>query len=310
VIIHDNDDALDAIRAGKIDIMDRVSNEQAEEIRKTNPEIQVICNPTTQAVTVQPRNDKAPFNDIRVRKAMQMALDLISIAREHYPGTISPNPSSVLSSHLSKVMKGWGFPYEEWPQDLKDEYAYNPDAARQLLTDANFPKGFKTNIIVDTGSDMKLFEIIKNSFANIGIEMEVCLMETNACTAFVEARKYDQLVFRQYGPLGHCYAPFQAITRFRSGASNNIVMVNDPVYDAFYPKALAAASEDEFKKIMKAMCEHVARQHYAISLLQPLEYALCQPWLKGYHGQIHSVWMGVGGPSRLSFYGSRFLDRP
>jgi len=32
-----------------------------EEIRKTNPEIQVILNPTTQAVTVQPRNDIAPF---------------------------------------------------------------------------------------------------------------------------------------------------------------------------------------------------------------------------------------------------------
>jgi hypothetical protein len=83
-------------------------------------------------------------------------------------------------------------------------------------------------------------------------------------------------------------------------------MVNDPIYDAFYPKAQQATSEDKFKKIMKDMCERVARQHYAVSLLQPLEYALCQPWLKGYHGQIHSVWMGIGGPSRLSFYGARF----
>ena len=112
-----------------------------------------------------------------------------------------------MSAHLTKVMKGWGIPYEEWPQDLKDEYAYNPEAARQLLADAGFPKGFKTNIIVDIASDMKLFEIIKNSFADIGIEMEVRPMESNACTAFVEARKHDQLVFRQYGPLGHSYVP-------------------------------------------------------------------------------------------------------
>jgi peptide/nickel transport system substrate-binding protein len=305
-VITDDNAALEAMRAGKIDIMDRVSYEQSERIRKTNPEIQAIRNPTTQAVTVQPRNDKAPFNDIRVRKAMQMALNLPAIAANHYRGMISPEPSTVLSAHLTKVMKGWGFPYEEWPQDLKDEYAYNPEAARQLLADAGFPKGFKTNIIVDIASDMKLFEIIKNSFADIGIEMEVRPMESNACTAFVEARKHDQLVFRQYGPLGHCYAPFQAITRFQSGAGNNIVMVNDQVYDAFYPKAQQATNEDEFKKIMKDMCERVARQHYAISLLRPLEYALCQPWLKGYHGQIHSVWMGIGGPSRLSFYGARF----
>jgi len=36
-------------------------------------------------------------------------------------------------------MKPAGFPYEEWPQDLKDEYAYNPSAARKLLAVAGFP---------------------------------------------------------------------------------------------------------------------------------------------------------------------------
>jgi hypothetical protein len=35
--------------------------------------------------------------------------------------------------------------------------------------------------------------------------------------------------------------------------------------------------------------ERIARQHYAISLLQPMQYSLYQPWLKGYHGQFGSV---------------------
>ena len=61
-------------------------------------------------------------------------------------------------------MKGWGFPYEEWPQELKDEYAYNPTAAKQLLADAGYPNGFKTNIVVDIGGDMELFQIIKSYF--------------------------------------------------------------------------------------------------------------------------------------------------
>jgi len=201
-------------------------------------------------------------------------------------------------------MPGWGFPYQEWPQDLKDEYAYNPPAARQLLADAGFPNGIKTNIVVDTASDMDLFQIIKFCFAQIGIEMEVRPMESNACTAFVGAHKHDQLVYRQYGPLGHCYAPFQAFSRLQTGA--NDLMVSDPVFDSFYNKAMYATTEEELKKHMKDMNERVARQHFAISLLQPREYALCQPWLKGYHGQIHSIWMGVGGPSRLNFYGARF----
>jgi peptide/nickel transport system substrate-binding protein len=305
LVIPDEEAALAEMRAGTLDIMDRVSHAQMLAMQKTNPEIVPIFNPTTQAVTVQPRFDKAPFTDIRVRKAMQFALDLPAIARDHYHSTVEPYPSTMISRHLSKVMPGWGFPYQDWPQELKDEYAYNPDEAKRLLAEAGFPQGFKTNIIVDTASDMVLFEIIKQAFSEIGIEMEVRPMESNDCTAFVEARKHDQLVFRQYGPLGHCYAPFQAFTRLKTGA--NDIEVSDPVFDSYYYKAMAAPSEEELKQVMKDMNERVARQHYVVSLLQPREYALCQPWVKGYNGQIHAIWMGVGGPSRLSFYGARFF---
>jgi hypothetical protein len=59
----------------------------------------------------------------------------------------------------------------------------------------------------------------------------------------------------------------------------------------FYSQAMAATVEEKLKQIFEAMNELVARQHFAFSLLQPMEYALCQQWLKCYHGQIHSAWM-------------------
>ena len=52
-----------------------------------------------------------------------------------------------------------GFPYEEWPQDLKDEYAYNPTAAKKLLADAGYPNGFKTNC---SGRYCRRFEVASN----------------------------------------------------------------------------------------------------------------------------------------------------
>jgi hypothetical protein len=83
-------------------------------------------------------------------------------------------------------------------------------------------------------------------------------------------------------------------------------MVSDPVFDSFYPRAAAAANENELKAVIRDANIHVANQHYAVSLLLPLQYSLYQPWVKAYHAQGHSVWMGSGGPSMLSFYGGRY----
>ena len=304
LIIPDDNEALEMMRAGKIDIMDRVFLKQAKSIQKTNPEILQIFIPRTPTVTIQPRNDRAPFTDIRVRMAMQIAIDLPSIAKSHYEDSIDPYPSTLTAT---KFMKGWAFPYEEWPQELKNEYAYNPALARKLLADAGYPNGFETNVIADTDGDMELLSIIQAYFADIGIKMKIRKMDPASYTDYVEnQRKHDQLVYRPYGPLGQTYAPLRVITRLQTGYTTNYAMVADPDFDAFYGKAVATKTEDELKQVLKEANEYVARKHFVVSLLQPMEYSLCQPWIKGYHAQIYSLWMGVGGASMLSFYTARF----
>ena len=79
-------------------------------MQKTNPEILQIRNPTTQAITVQPRNDKAPFNDIRVRKAMQMAIDLPTIAKDYYHGNCRALSFFGTVKSLFKVHERVGIP--------------------------------------------------------------------------------------------------------------------------------------------------------------------------------------------------------
>jgi len=304
LIIPNESDAIEAMGAGKIDCMNQISYKGAQALQKTNPEIIQIATPGAPAITLQPRNDRPPYNDLRVRKAIQMAIDLPAIAKTYYEGSVEPYPSTLTAT---KYMKGWGFPYEEWPQELKDEYAYNPAAAKQLLADAGYPHGFKTNVLATADADMELLKIVQSYFAAIGIEMEIRVMKTADWIQYVEIdRKHDQLIYRPYGPLGHTYAPLRAITRFQTGYSANHMMVSDPVFDSYYPKALAADTEDKLKQVLIDANERVARQHYALSLLLPLQYSLCQPWLKGFNAQVHSIWMGSGGPSMIGFYASRF----
>ena len=304
LIIPNESEAIEAMRAGKIDCMNQISYKGAQALQKTNPEIIQIATPGAPALTLQPRNDRAPYNDLRVRKAIQMAVDLPTIAKTYYEGSVDPYPSTLTAT---KYMKGWGFPYEEWPQELKDEYAYNPAAAKQLLADAGYPHGFRTNVLATADADMELLKIVQSYFAAIGIEMGIRVMKTADWIQYVEIDcKHDQLIYRPYGPLGHTYAPLRAITRFQTGYSANHMMVSDPVFDSYYPKALAADTEDKLKQVLRDANERVAQQHYALSLLLPLQYSLCQPWLKGFNAQVHSIWMGSGGPSMIGFYASRF----
>jgi peptide/nickel transport system substrate-binding protein len=298
LIIPDEEAAMAAMRAGNLDVTDRVSFRQAQAMQKTNPEILQIGYPDS-ATSLDPRNDRPPFNDIRVRKALQSAIDLPTIAKSYYQGSVLPYPCSISSNY----MKGWGFPYNDWPQDLKDEYAYNPQAAKQLLADAGYPGGFKTNIVAANTADLDLLKIVKSYFAQVGIDMEIRLMEPAALIAFTQTdQKHDQLAYG--GSLGSGHEPLRQLTRFQTGSSGNPQLkVSDPVFDAFYPGALAATGVDEIKRIFRDANEYVARKHFAISLLQPMRYALYQPWLKGYSGQFGSIsW----SPQSLSFYAARF----
>jgi len=308
VIIPDEAQAIEAMRAGKIDIIDHISPLQAYALTKTNPEILMMTHPDSNALSIEPRNDSAPFNDIRVRKAMQMAINLPEISKSHYKGLIEPYPCTL----TSRYMTGWGFPYEEWPKDLQDEYSYNPKAAGKLLAQAGYPRGFKTNIVVDTDADLELIKIIKSYFAQVGIEMEIRIMKPAEWLDFIRRdHKHDQLAHRTGGsPLGHTSAPSHDLVQYAKNSANNWSMVDDPGFDAFLPKALATADVNEMKKVIRDVNEYVARQHFSISLLQSQAYSLCQPWVKGFSGQFGSAWAHGGGPARSSFYLSRFwIDR-
>jgi hypothetical protein len=119
--------------------------------------------------------------------------------------------------------------------------------------------------------------------------------------------KQDALDARQpqAGSLGLAYYPLKQIIKFAYGNTSNTGLVNDPVFNAFTPSANAATSTDELKTIMTAANKYVAEQHFSISLLQPMQWDLTQPWLKGYNGQYAAI-SASSGPMLAGFYQARF----
>jgi len=287
--------ALAAMRTGKVDMwtdhMGAMTIEQGESLAKTNPEIVIFANPRPAAI-LELRVDKPPFTDIRVRKALNMAIDRDAIIKVYYKGSKYAKPVGLVSS----VLTGFAVPYEDWPEDLKKEYSYNVAEARKLLTEAGYPNGFKTNCVAPADQDYKIAEVLKSYFKEIGVDMEIRVMERAAYSAFLSAGMHDQMAFSD-GMGGLLWTPantlFRRVSRF--APQNNPCFTNDPVYDKMYDDWNSATTDSEFKRLSREMDLYALRQHWQVTVCNSHTPVACQPWIKGFSGEINvdPSWAGA-----------------
>lgn len=112
--------------------------------------------------------NQAPFNDIRVRVAMQKAINLEEVNAAYF-GYDTPVQYAGL---WDPTLAGWSAT-DEWDSKLVDEYTYDPEAAKALLADAGYPDGFSFTVAVDNMADVDLFQLAKSYLSAIGINMDI-----------------------------------------------------------------------------------------------------------------------------------------
>ncbi len=270
-----------ALRTGRIDYSGGAASETLAELLKTNPGLQSTKMPVN-AYALELRVDKAPFTDIKVRQALDLAIDRATMAKSLYHGDVDGNPAGFLSPYT----KGYAYDYVDWPQELKDQYSYNPARAKELLAEAGLPGGFKTNAVcANLTTDLDLLQTIQNYFKAINIEMEIRPLESVAFASFVQNAKQDQMIFRAWWAM---FSPVDVpIKNFWSkspGTTTHIVV--DPNYDAIVDKFLAVNTGDEAKPLSIEAQKYELEQHWVTPLFPLVNYNLWQPYVKGYSGQL------------------------
>jgi peptide/nickel transport system substrate-binding protein len=86
MIIKDEATQIASLRTGKIDLMMLINWKHVEGLKKSNPQLQWSRFLGTGNFTMALRMDRKPFNDIRVRRAMNLAINKKEIINSFYGG--------------------------------------------------------------------------------------------------------------------------------------------------------------------------------------------------------------------------------
>jgi peptide/nickel transport system substrate-binding protein len=169
--IPDSTTRVAAIQTNEIDIVTRLSSEEATSL-KTQPGLTVLQYPVDRVFYVAFNNLttglKQPTMDKRVRQAMNYAVDRQAIVNSIFGGFARLSTGLVTPADLG------------YDPNFKP-FAYDPAKARQLLADAGYPNGFSMDFACPAGAYSNFEEVcqaIQGYLQAVGIKTDLKIEES------------------------------------------------------------------------------------------------------------------------------------
>ncbi len=307
--VPDNSTAEAAFRVGKLDGTLNLTRENWQQLLKTAPHAKtkvVEFGTGSNRISFQMNNKTAPWQDIRVRRALSMAINHKEVLDTYYGGaadmTAFPLPGA---PELYNI--GWAIPIKELPRETQELFEYHPDKAKALLKEAGYPNGFKTTLMINQSSAewADLGAIVKDYWSKIGVDLALDIREPAVFLA-MERGGYTDMEHTSRWGTATMYSKFEAPPN-----SNNEGNVND-LHIQQLRRDMFKVLWDTPKRtpIMRELYAYSLSQAYYLPMPAPWGYKVYQPWLKnydaeasvGYWGQTWQfVWLDLDLKKKLGF---------
>ena len=279
-----------ALRTGKTVMQggQHLNLDQVNSLRKTNPELVVV------KITGTSKSDPAfyiggpPFDDRRVRWAMQKAINVPEIIESYYNGDADPRPWGFAPGPAV----GYYTPYEQWPDDVKQLFEYDPDEAERLLDEAGYTRGsdgvrFETNwdVFPPWGHDIDLSQIVASYWDKVGVKVTITQVAEDS--EMSERRTNAEYVgMTSCGCRHKNFNPMVSnVGRFGVPQTWLNTGINDPDYQAIIDAAQSTSDQEELLRLATQMDDYFVKEMWTVWLPVTPQYMLVQPWLNGYRGE-------------------------
>jgi peptide/nickel transport system substrate-binding protein len=270
-----------ALRTSKVDQMGAISLEDKNTLVQQSPDIIWATRGSNYQQPAYMRIDRPPFDNIKVREAMMMSIDMKAINDSLYSGLGTyPSWPYYYTKPYADLYMGLDDPI--CPQSVKDLFTYNVDQAKQLLTEAGYPDGFKTTLTCQS-TDTDYYSVLASYWSKIGVDVSfVQEPDIGTIMGIAQNRDYDMIVPGVSPP-----ATYPEQFQYTGSSYINGSMLDDPKVNAAASQARALAVTDEYAamKITKNLMPYLQSLALVIQTPRYPTYTLWWPWIKNYSGE-------------------------
>ncbi len=286
VFYYPNEDRSAALRrfqAGELHSNEDVPTEQVDWMRE-NLGDQFKVTPWVGTYYYAVKADKPPFDDLRVRRALSMAIDREFLAEEIWGGT--------MFAGYSYVPPGIGNYNDPAFADYKDTSMIDrEEEAAKLLKEAGFgpDKPLELEIRYNTSENHKATAVaIADMWKPLGIEVK--LFNTDLKTHYAHLRDGNDFDIARAGWIGDYSDPQTFLFMVESDNDGfNYANYNNPEYDGLMDQAAAETDLDKRANILKRAEEIFMRDLPFIPLMYYSSKALVSDKLVGWEDNIMAI---------------------
>ncbi len=214
-----------------------------------------------------------PFNNLKVRQAMEYAIDKSAIIKLlHGRGEAANQPTP-------PMLPGYN---NNLPADA--QYSYNPAKAKQLLKEAGYPNGFTVTLeSFNDPTDTSIITAIGNDLDAIGIHCIVKPMDGNVFLTEYLAGK-SAFFFTGYNQdfpdaSDFLYTEFYS----KNAPSTNNTWYDNPTVDSLLTKAETDTNQQQRVQMYQEVNAKLMEDAAQVPIYIPMEAIGVQPWVHGYN---------------------------
>ena len=227
------------------------------------------------------------FQDVKVRKALNLAIDRDYVANTIMQGTYTTADSIVGPGIVDE--NGYFHDNGNAPY-ISADYEANLAEAKKLLEEAGYPNGEGFPTIEyscnDAGYHVPLAEYLQQAWGDLGITLTINKMEWSSFTPARRAGEYD---VARNGWVMDYNDPSNMLDLFCSGNGNNDGKYSNPEFDAAIEASRVADVTEHFAQLHKAE-DILMEDNGCLPIAYYNDYWLQSPALKGTWHSPYGYW--------------------